>query len=110
MAELVVAKTAIPLILTFLGQFAKKFKGFKTSATVTINNKHREMKLIAPEIFSPGEIENPLDWSINPGETPKSSKFFAKIGKFTSQGMITYEIFGQRGPNGSPLYLIVTWK
>ncbi|RGB38429.1 hypothetical protein C1646_665383 [Rhizophagus diaphanus] len=110
MSELVLAKTAIPLVLVFLEQFAKKFKGFKTSATVTINNKHREMRLIAPEIFSPGEIENPLDWTINPGEPPKSSKFFAKLGKFTSQGMITYEIFGQKGSNGSPLYLIVTWK
>ncbi|GES85029.1 hypothetical protein GLOIN_2v1557793 [Rhizophagus clarus] len=107
---LIVAPKAFPLILTFLGRFARKFKGFKTSATVTINNKHREMKLTDPEIFSPGEIDNPLDWTINPGEIQKSSKFFAKLGKFTSQGMISYNIFGQVGPNEKPLYLIVTWK
>ncbi|GBC09824.1 hypothetical protein RclHR1_09140004 [Rhizophagus clarus] len=105
-----VVLNAIPIIFTFFGRSTRKFKGFKTSATVTINNKHQEIKLTDPEIFSPGEIDNPLDWTINPGETPKSSKFSSKLGKFTSQGMITYNIFGQAGENGNPLYLIVTWK
>ncbi|GBC09825.1 hypothetical protein RclHR1_09140005 [Rhizophagus clarus] len=106
----VVIRQSIPIVLTCLQFFVKKFKGFRTSATVTINNKHREMKLTNPEIFSPGEIDNPLEPTINPGETPHSSRFYTRLGKFTSRGMISYNVFGQVGENERPLYLIVTWK
>ncbi|GBC09558.1 hypothetical protein RclHR1_08990002 [Rhizophagus clarus] len=98
------------VVLAYMQHFIRNFSGFKTSTTVTICNNHQDMTLTDPDIFSPGEIKTPLNPTINPKESPDSSKFIAKLGKFTSQGMISYKIIGQRGPNWNPLYLIVTWK
>ncbi|GBC09822.1 hypothetical protein RclHR1_09140002 [Rhizophagus clarus] len=113
---LIVAPKAVSLVyncltcLKGLKILVKKFKGYQTSATITVNNKHQDMKLINAAFFSLGEIEYSPGLTIGPGETPKSSKFISKLGKFTSQGMISYKILGQFGANWMPLYLIVTWK
>ncbi|CAB4483174.1 uncharacterized protein OCT59_003743 [Rhizophagus irregularis] len=90
------------ILLLYMQHFVRRFVGFKTMTTVTISNNHQEMKLTDPDVFAPGEMNNPLNPTITPGQTPNSS--------FTSQGMISYKIIGQTGPNWDPLYLIVTWK
>ncbi|CAG8742257.1 uncharacterized protein OCT59_003744 [Rhizophagus irregularis] len=97
-------------MLTYMQQFVTSFIGFKTRASVTISNNHHDMQLTNPANFSPGDMRNPLDPTITPGQTPNSSNFIAKLGNFTSQGMISYKIVGQMGPNWNPLYLIITWK
>ncbi|CAB4377860.1 unnamed protein product [Rhizophagus irregularis] len=97
-------------MLTYMQQFVTSFIGFKTRASVIISNNHHDMQLTNPANFSPGDMRNPLDPTITPGQTPNSSNFIAKLGNFTSQGMISYKIVGQMGPNWNPLYLIITWK
>ncbi|CAB4446949.1 unnamed protein product [Rhizophagus irregularis] len=98
------------ILLLYMQHFVRRFIGFKTMATVTISNNHQDMQLTDPDVFAPGEMNNPLNPTITPGQTPNSSKFVSKLGRFTSQGMISYKIIGQTGPNWDPLYLIVTWK
>ena len=60
-------------LLTYLQVFVRTFKGFKSSAEVTISNKHKEINLTDPSVYSPGEIDNPLDPVIHPGESSDSS-------------------------------------
>jgi hypothetical protein len=62
-----------PAILMYLESVVRNFKGFKTSATITISNDHQEIRLTDPENFFDGDIENPLGPVINPGRTPESS-------------------------------------
>jgi hypothetical protein len=61
------------VVLAYMQHFIRNFEGFKTSANVTISNHHQDMQLTDPEIFSPGEIKEPLNPVINPGETPSPS-------------------------------------
>jgi hypothetical protein len=62
-----------PAMLVYLQTAVRNFKGFRTSATITIRNNHQEIRLTDPENFFDGDIENPLGPVINPGRTPESS-------------------------------------
>lgn len=61
------------LLLAYMQHFVRSFNGFKTRATVTISNNHQYMQLTDPDVFAPGEMKNPLDPTIIPGQIPNSS-------------------------------------
>ncbi|PKY56619.1 hypothetical protein RhiirA4_549315 [Rhizophagus irregularis] len=102
--ELQTTKNVFMVLIAYLHD-----KLVKISATLTVKNKHQNLILTEPKIFSPGEVKNPPDTVINPGEISDSTEFTAGSGQ-DSRGIISYKIIGQRGPNSNPLYLIVTWK
>ncbi|RGB33198.1 hypothetical protein C1646_669540 [Rhizophagus diaphanus] len=102
--EIHITKNVFMVLIAYLHD-----KLVKISATLTIKNKHQNLILTEPKIFSPGEVKNPPDTVINPGEISDSTEFTAGSGQ-DSRGIISYKIIKQREPNSNPLYLMVTWK
>lgn len=67
-SELQATKNVFTVIIAYLHD-----KLVKISATLTIKNKHQNLILTEPDIYSLGEVKNPPDTVINPGEISDST-------------------------------------